>query len=141
MQVETKKISLNDKSKFLKAKPIGEFCSILEDIIKVENILRISIKLKEFSGAWENNGVFAKDDGRYVFLTREYLDLDKGGRGNIILVNCLSPEDTIINNGFFYIIKYACGGGAAIYDEQMKGFFSYDILLESCGIPKIKKVN
>ena len=149
MQTKTEKISLKDKLKFLTAK------SIQDNPLILENILGVPVKLKEFSGAWEDYGIFIKDEDRYAFLTREYSNPDENGRGNMIFVSHLNPKDTIVNNESFYIIKFAYGGGAMIYDERdltneihnivdvglMEGFSFYDAMLERCGIPKIRKVN
>ena len=149
MQTKTKKISLKDKLKFLMVKSIEENPSILE------NILGVPIKLKEFSGAWEDYGIFIKENKGYTFLTREYADPDKNGRGNMILVSSINLEDIIIANESFYIIKSAQCSGTAIYDKRdldiplhnsidaglKEGFAPYDLLLTRAGIPKIRRVN
>jgi len=144
-----KKVSLTDKFKFLTAKTIKENPLILEEILGVPVIL------KEFSGAWESKGIFIKDKEEYIFLTRDYSDPDKNGRGNIILAKNISLDNVILKNKSGYIVKFTYGGSTAIYDEGdlkielrngidvglMEGFSLYDAALEHCGIPKIRKVN
>ena len=151
MRTKTKKIPLKDKLKFLTAKPVQENSSILE------NILGVPISLGEFSGAWEEQGIFIKElTGDYTFLSRCYADPDKNGRGNIILAREISSEDIVITKyKTNYIIKFTDGGGAMIYDEGdltneinnstdaglKQGFAIYNLLLTRAGIPPVKKIS
>ena len=158
MKTKTKKISLRDRLKFLKAKQIQTDSSILE------NILGIPITLREFSGTWEEQGIFIKELGcdlegyveGYSFLSRHYADPAKNGRGNIIIVRGIAPDSVIVaKNESDYIIRvgHELGGGMMICDDMdikpqnymdvslIEGFACYDLLLTRSGIPKIRKVN
>ncbi len=150
MKPKIKKNYLIDKLKFFGAKSIQENPSILE------SILGIPITLEEFSGAWKEEGIFIKDSEKYIFLSRDYSDPDQNGRGNIILASEISTEDILIpKDESNYVIRFAHGGGAMIYDEGdldieidnsmdaclREGFAMYDKLLSLAGIPSMRRVN
>ena len=141
MKNKTNNASLIDKLKFLKAK------SIQENPLILENILGVPIVLHEFSGTWEEQGIFIKEDEwGYVFLSRHYSNPDKNGRGNIILARTISSEDVLMpKDKSHYVIKFGNGGGAMIYDEDdlkegddaqgmKEGYNLYDIFLSLSGI-------
>lgn len=148
-----KKFSLvrffNTKSILKNAKTIREDSSV------IENILGVPIMLGEISGAWEERGIFVKENRDYTFLSREYSDPEKDGRGNIIISRGVSNESILIPKGEFnYVIKFGLGGGNGIFDEfyldipsekdflhLKEGFILYDKLLDISGIYKVRKLN
>ena len=147
MKNKKKEISL---IQFLRTKPIQKNISI------IENILGIPIALREFSGAWKDEGIFVKEfTGEYTFLSRDYSDPDKNGRGNLILARDITLNDLLAKeNESSYVIGFKNGGGASIYDEGdlniepekdifglRDSFIIYNQLLTFSGIPSIRRVN
>lgn len=147
MSDKTRKISLKNKIRFLGAKPIEENPSILEDI------LGVPVMLEEVSGVWEEQGIFIDDPaGDYLFLSRDYSDPKKDGRGNIIVAKNISSKDIVLETKNNYLIKFLHGGSGAIYDENdlklergiwdlKSGYMIYNRLLNFSGIHPVRIVN
>jgi hypothetical protein len=127
-----------------------------DDPSVIEKILGVPIILEEISGAWEERGIFIKENEDYTFLSRDYFEPEKDGRGNIILSRGVSTKSILIDKGQFnYVIKFGFGGGGCgIFDEfypnippekdfwgLKKGWLLYDKLLDISGIYKVRKVN
>jgi hypothetical protein len=147
MQIKGSKISLIDKIKFLSAEPIQENPSVLK------NILGVPVVLEEISGAWEDQGIFVENPiGEYLFLSRDYSDPKKNGRGNIIMAKTISSKDIVLKTKNNYLIRFLHGGSGAIFDESdlefqeviwdlKKGYIIYDKLLKFAGIYPTRIVN
>ena len=121
----------------------------------IENILGIPITLKEFSGIWEEEGIFVKENEEYTFLSRHYSESEKNRRGNIIFARDITLDDTLAKeNESSYIIGFKNGVGTSVYDEGdlniesekdifglRESFIIYNQLLIFSGIPPMRKVN
>ncbi len=138
-----KNISFKDRLKILRGELIPRDSSFLEEI------LGNHVMLKEFSGAWEEEGIFVNGWEGYIFLSRHYSDPDQNGRGNIILAREISQEDIIYltKEKEKYLIRFIKGGPTAVYDEGdldaglKEGYFVFDKLLSCSGISQIRRVN